>query len=74
MLETNFDRIPTKQGKKFTFITSMRPEMFVYTLHHRPKSLTDVKCKQTFFGLIDVGKVNFLLCMVRYTRDSYYEL
>ena len=42
--------------------------MFVYTLHHRPKSLTDVKYKQTFLVSSMLEKANFLLCMVRYTR------
>ena len=29
----------------------------------------DVMCKQTFFCLIDVEKVNFLLCMVRFFKN-----
>ena len=44
--------------------------MFVCILHHKPKSLTDVKSKLTLnsIGLKYEEKVNFLLCMVRYTR------
>ena len=50
------------QSKKFTFSSYLRPKMFVYILHHKPKSLTDVKSKQTF--LVSNMKKRWIFCSV----------
>ena len=42
--------------------------LFGYFLRPSVTSAYNVNCKQTFFGRIYVGKVNFWLYMVRYTR------
>ena len=58
------------QGKKnhLFFIFEAKNEMFVYILHHKPKSMTDVKTITKFFGPKYEEKLNFP------TRSDHREL